>query len=182
MALIPVNFEYLTGLRRPFLVSARLTGSWNAQGYRIGAVVVHDDAAVYRRGRLPGLPSDACSSTTARSARLSAGACRSTRPTGRMSGASPPRSTTPTSTERTRTFTLRAANQTERYYFTHCRRLGANKLVANGQTAIRFAVWAPNARNVELVRGSVDGELSAGRRPYSSPTPSWRIHTAATRR
>ena len=32
MALIPLNFEYLTGLRRPFLVSARLTGSWNAQG------------------------------------------------------------------------------------------------------------------------------------------------------
>ena len=81
-----------------------------------------------------------------------------------MSGAFPPRSTTPTSTERTRTFTLRAANQTERYYVTHCRRLGANKLVTNGQMAIRFAVWAPNARNVELVRGSVDGELSAGRR------------------
>ena len=33
MALIPLNFEYLTGLRRPFLVSARLTGSWNAQGF-----------------------------------------------------------------------------------------------------------------------------------------------------
>ena len=68
------------------------------------------------------------------------------------------------SAERTRTFTLRAANQTERYYVTHCRRLGANKLVTNGQTAIRFAVWAPNARNVELVRGSVDGEASAGPR------------------
>ena len=37
------------------------------------------------------------------------------------------------STERNRTFTLRAADQTERYYFTHCRRLGANKLFTNGQ-------------------------------------------------
>ena len=49
--------------------------------------------------------------------------------------------------------------QTERYYFTHCRRLGANKLFVNRRRtpAIRFAVWAPNARNVELVRGETTG-------------------------
>ena len=53
---------------------------------------------------------------------------------------------------------LRAADQTVRYYLTHCRRLGANKLYTNGQPpAIRFAVWAPNARNVELVRGEPVG-------------------------
>jgi 1,4-alpha-glucan branching enzyme len=63
----------------------------------------------------------------------------------------------PDSTVRHCRFTLRQANQTERYYLTHCRRLGANKIYMNGQTipAIRFAVWAPYARNVELVRGEV---------------------------
>ena len=34
VALIPVHFEYRTGLRRPFLMAAQLSGSWNAQGMR----------------------------------------------------------------------------------------------------------------------------------------------------
>jgi 1,4-alpha-glucan branching enzyme len=163
MALIPVNFEYLTGLRRPFLISARLTGSWDAQGFgsqqwsstTMQAFTAEDGCPAFRA-----------------SVQLDDGQIGQTFRWG-VSVGTPDRPDVwgiPTeindaaSTERTRTFTLRAANQTERYYFTHCRRLGANKLVTNGQPAIRFAVWAPNARNVELVRGSVDGELSAGRR------------------
>ena len=41
--------------------------------------------------------------------------------------------------------------------FTYCRRLGANKLIVAGQAdpAIRFAVWAPNATDVALVRGDI---------------------------
>ncbi len=63
------------------------------------------------------------------------------------------------SAERYRTFTLRGADQIERYYLAHCRRLGANKLFVNRRKtpAIRFAVWAPNARSVELVRGEPVG-------------------------
>ncbi|MGZ9021378.1 MAG: hypothetical protein ACXW3S_15785, partial [Rhodoplanes sp.] len=162
MALIPIHFEYLTGLRRPFLVSARLTGSWNAQGFAseqwtattmqqftaedgcpaFRATVQLDDSQIgqtFRWGVSVGTPE---------------------RPdvwgiASEINDA--------VSSERNRTCTLSAPNQTERYYFTHCRRLGANKLFTNGQTAIHFAVWAPNARNVELVRGAVGGELSEGR-------------------
>ncbi|MFZ0258182.1 MAG: alpha-amylase family glycosyl hydrolase, partial [Gammaproteobacteria bacterium] len=56
---------------------------------------------------------------------------------------------------RERVFTLQGADQTERYYLTHCRYLGANKRYVEGQAepAIRFALWAPNAREVELVFG-----------------------------
>lgn len=45
--------------------------------------------------------------------------------------------------------------QQEEYYLTHCRRLGAQKYYLPGQTSpgIQFAVWAPNAKNVELVFG-----------------------------
>ena len=59
------------------------------------------------------------------------------------------------SRERYRVFDLRTGGQTERYYFSYCRRLGANKLFIVGQTepAIRFSVWAPNAQAVELVLG-----------------------------
>jgi 1,4-alpha-glucan branching enzyme len=163
MALIPLTFEYLSGLRAPFLVSAKLTGSWDAQGFA----------------------SEQWSSTTMKPFTAEDG-CPAFRATLELDdsqigqtfrwgvlGDTPDRSNVwaipsevndSASTERTRAFILRAANQTERYYVTHCRRLGANKLLANGQTAIRFSVWAPNARNVELVRGSLDGELSEGRR------------------
>ena len=57
------------------------------------------------------------------------------------------------SKQRYRSFNLNSSGQHERYYLTHCRRLGANKLYRNGATkpAIRFAVWAPNAQRVELV-------------------------------
>ena len=58
----------------------------------------------------------------------------------RASGAFPPRSATPTSTDRNRSFTLSAADQTERYYLTHCRRLGANKLLRDGAAGARGAL------------------------------------------
>ncbi len=32
MALLPVRFEYLTGLAQPLFANARLSGSWDAQG------------------------------------------------------------------------------------------------------------------------------------------------------
>jgi 1,4-alpha-glucan branching enzyme len=66
------------------------------------------------------------------------------------------------SAERYRQFRLEtgAAPQVERYYLTHCRRLGANKYFAAGSTTpgLRFAVWAPNARPpVEAVFGDPAG-------------------------
>jgi 1,4-alpha-glucan branching enzyme len=60
-----------------------------------------------------------------------------------------------TTTERFRSFVLCPGGQTETYYLTTCRRLGANKLIRAGQPdAIRFACWAPNAQNVELAIGT----------------------------
>jgi 1,4-alpha-glucan branching enzyme len=58
--------------------------------------------------------------------------------------------------ERHRQFRLgsaMAAPQIERYYLTYCRRLGANKHFSGGTSrpGLRFAVWAPNARRVDVV-------------------------------
>lgn len=61
------------------------------------------------------------------------------------------------STYRHREFTLAGPDQVEEYHLTHCRRLGANKYLARGQNepGICFAVWAPNAQAVEMVRGNI---------------------------
>lgn len=57
--------------------------------------------------------------------------------------------------ERHRTFTLTDPPSNQDYYLTHCRRLGANKRVGGAQPGIRFAVWAPHARRVEVVFATV---------------------------
>ena len=165
MALIPVNFEYLTGLRRPTLANASLTGSWDSQGRRseqwtevpmtaftaadgcpgFRATINLDDSQIgqaFHWGVFVDAPQRAhlWAITTEVNDRNSADCYR--------------------------TFTLNGTGQTERYYLTHCRRLGANKLyVGRRRTpAIHFAVWAPNARNVELVRGEAQGgrEVTGG--------------------
>jgi 1,4-alpha-glucan branching enzyme len=56
------------------------------------------------------------------------------------------------SAARERSFTLTAEGQTEFYYLTCCSRLGARKqLVPSRSPGIRFSLWAPNARAVDLV-------------------------------
>src|SRR5262245_47862434 len=61
------------------------------------------------------------------------------------------------STGRYRQFRLTGGGtpQVERYYFTYGHRLGANKYFPAGTITprLRFAVWAPNARSVEVVFG-----------------------------
>jgi 1,4-alpha-glucan branching enzyme len=62
------------------------------------------------------------------------------------------------SNRQNRVFVFSGTPQREEYYLTHCRRLGSNlrHLVDSrkGQ-GIQFSVWAPYARNVELVFGSI---------------------------
>lgn len=53
------------------------------------------------------------------------------------------------STARERSFTLQAGAQSHAYYLTHCGRFGA--LPQPGSSGIRFSLWAPNARSIDLV-------------------------------
>jgi 1,4-alpha-glucan branching enzyme len=56
-----------------------------------------------------------------------------------------------TSTARERSFTLQPGAQDAIYYLTHCGRFGA--LPQARSSGIRFSLWAPNARSVDLVFG-----------------------------
>jgi 1,4-alpha-glucan branching enzyme len=153
---IPVQFEYLTGLRRSFLTNARLSGSWDGRGryttqwttVPMQTFTAEDGCPAFRTTvRLD-------DSQVGQTFRWSVFVDTAQQPNvwGIVTEVNDR-----ASQERYRTFVLREAGQTERYYLTDCRRLGANKLYLEGQLRpmIRFAVWAPNARNVELVRGEV---------------------------
>lgn len=63
--------------------------------------------------------------------------------------------------------------QTETYYLTHCRRMGANKHFygAESRPGIRFACWAPNARNVEVVLGTIWDARDSQSKPTRGPLP-----------
>lgn len=52
-----------------------------------------------------------------------------------------------------RSFVLEHDLAEQRYYLTHVRRLGARKVKSDGGYGLRFAVWAPNAKKVEVVFG-----------------------------
>jgi len=158
MALIPVRFEYLTGLRQPFAVNARLTGNWNAQGLRSEQWASVPMEAFTADDGCPAFRATVSLDDSQIGQTFRWGVNVDTSQRTNVWGI-PTEVSDAAITERYRNFTLRTADQTERYYLTHCRRLGANKLFVAGQTepAIRFSVWAPNARNVEVVRGEPAG-------------------------
>ncbi|MDZ3836794.1 MAG: alpha-amylase family glycosyl hydrolase [Rhodospirillales bacterium] len=158
MALVPVRFEYLTGLSEPLFANARLSGSWDAQG--------RPSTSWSETAMEPFTAEDGCPAFRA-SAQLDDSQIGQTfrwgvyvdAPGQTRVWAIPTEVAEPASRERWASFTLRGADQLERYHFTTCRRLGANKLflAGSGRPAVRFAVWAPNARTVELVRGETTG-------------------------
>jgi 1,4-alpha-glucan branching enzyme len=158
-----VHFEYWTGLRRPILVSARVSGSWTGQGLPspqqwttqpMTAFTAADGCPAFRATVMLD------DSQTGRSFRW--GVAVDTQQRSNQWGIATEIGE-PGSTERYRVFTLQGAGQVVRYFLTHCRRLGANKLFREGvaEPAIRFSCWAPNARSVELVRGdAVSGYIA----------------------
>ena len=175
MPTIPVNFEYRTGLRGAVFLGARLTGSWNGQGMRSDQWSTVADAGIHGRRRLPGLSRDRPARRQPDRPDVPLGRVGRHAPNGRTSGASRPRSATPPRPIATAPSRCARADQTERYYLTHCRRLGANKLfVPSGGRAgdpLR-RVGAERAQVVELVRGEVEPAATSGTTAAASPRPS----------
>ena len=158
MALIPVHFEYLTGVRGAFFQGdARLGGGLNPRGLRSEQWSTVPMQAFTADDGCPAFRATVQLDDSQIGQTFRWGVSVSTQGNPDVWGI-PTEVSDPNSTERDRSFTLAGPGQTVRYYLTHCRRLGANKLYTNGQApSIRFAVWAPHARNVELVRGEPVG-------------------------
>jgi 1,4-alpha-glucan branching enzyme len=158
-----VQFTYFTGLRRSFVNNVRLTGTWNNNGR------YSDQWTSLPMQQTTGEDGCPCFTATVNLADSQIGqqfrwgvildAAAGNNLWGIMT-----EENDLNSTERDRTFILQAPNssiQQESYYLTYCRRLGAQKSY-NGATqpGIQFAVWAPNARNVEVVFGQSSGYIA----------------------
>jgi 1,4-alpha-glucan branching enzyme len=177
MAKISVAFTYYTGVRGGLFpsVKAVLTGSWDATG-RHSTIWSSADM------RRVDIGEDGCLCFTG-TAKLDDSQLNQAfqwgvtfiDANGSQTWAIPTEVNDRASEQCHREFILRRSGQTENYYLTHCRRLGANKIMSNGRTGIRFAVWAPNARSVEVVMGTIWDAQDTARTPVDGSLPVERI-------
>ena len=155
-----VEFQFITGLKRAIFRNARLRGSWDGSGHYsddwtespMQEKIGEDGCPIFEASVSLDL---ADQNKTFRWGVVLDG------PQGTNFWGIPTEVRDAASAGRYRQFRLDgggAAPQVERYYFTYLRRLGANKHLAAGSVipGLCFAVWAPNARKVEVVFGDPD--------------------------
>jgi 1,4-alpha-glucan branching enzyme len=170
MTTVPVRFTYATGIVGDAFpgVRARLHGSWDAGRYSDRWTVRdmrhrEDDALSFEA---------TVDLDTAEQGNEFRWGVSLVHPDGRETWAIPTEVKDRASRERYRSFQFSGQAQDEQYYLTHCTRLGANKVRhADGSTRLRFAVWAPNARAVEVVMGKIWDRKDAAQRPATGSLP-----------
>lgn len=152
-----VTFRYIPGVFGSTFadVEATLEGSWDARGCFSStwtsnpmSRVDHDDGGICFFARIQ-LDASEYGKTFQWGVRFHFN-------DGRTSWAIATEISDVSSKERYRSFRFDGMDMDQRYYLTHCRRLGANRYRRiDGEWGMRFAVWAPHALRVELVFGSV---------------------------
>ncbi len=159
MAIIPVQFTYLTGLQGNIFSNARLTGSWDNNGqYSQEWSSVPMEQAIASDG-CPCFRATIELDDTQIGQAFQWGVTLDS-PGGNNLWGIPTEINDGESQERYRTFTLETPNlnqpQEVTYYLTHCRRLGSQKYYPPGQSTpdVQFSVWAPNAQKVEVAFGT----------------------------
>lgn len=145
--MITVRFLYLTAKKRPMFRNARLAGSWNSWA-EVPMVEVTADDGCPAFGATVEFDDSAAGDQVAWGVRLDG-------PQGANTWAITAETPDPRSRDRHRRFSLpdAGAHHEERYHLADSRRLGAQKFYAGDATHadLRFAVWAPNARKVDVV-------------------------------
>lgn len=157
-----VHFEYRTGLKREIFRNAVLHGSWDSTGRYSDTWTSEPMDRVLGPDGCPTFTASVEFDTAERSRTFRWGVALDG-PQGAHFWGVPTELPDVNSVERYRTFVLDPSRkQVERYYLTYGRRLGANKHFRDdsGRPTLRFAVWAPNARAVDVVFGDASGYIA----------------------
>lgn len=151
--MMQVTFEYLTGLTRPIFHNVRLSGSWDGQGRYSNSWAVIPMQAFIGDDGCPAWRATVALDDSQIGWTFHWGVIVDSPHISNVWGI-PTETADPGSSAQHRDFRLARDGQVERYWYTHCRRLGANKLRRDKETPrIRFSVYAPNALKVETVIG-----------------------------
>jgi 1,4-alpha-glucan branching enzyme len=154
----PVQFHFLTGLRRPIFHNARLVGSWDQAGRYADQWTESPMQETLGDDGCPSFSATLPLDLADRDRTFNWGVVLDG-PLGANLWGLPTELQDVNSSERHRAFQLQppapgdGTPQIERYHLTYCRRLGANKhfAVPGAPPGLRFAVWAPNAQAVAVV-------------------------------
>ncbi len=161
-----VRFYYSTGLTRKMFRQARLIGSWDTNGH------YSDDWTSCPMEAVRCEDGSECFAATAKLDNSQIGRAFQwgvflDAPGNSSVWGIPTETNDQESSRRCRTFVLKDSSvpdiQEERYYLTHLRRLGANKKNLTGvasEPGIRFTVWAPHAKKVEVVFAGPGGYIA----------------------
>ncbi|HEX9308089.1 MAG TPA: alpha-amylase family glycosyl hydrolase [Anaeromyxobacter sp.] len=170
-----VRFIYLTGLPTRRFANARLRGSWDDLGRTAAAWSERPMSPVVCDDGCPGFEA-VVSFPTSELGRKFEWTVVGDGPGGADRPLVTVEEDDPHSRRTVRSFVLGPARQVERHHLVLARRLGANAADRPGAPpALRFAIWAPNARTVEVVFGDGrNGYISddgAGIDPSRAPVP-----------
>jgi len=159
--MVTLQFRYLTGLKREIFSNARLTGSWDGSGIHSQTWSETPMAA--------GVAEDGCPCFTATVDLDESGVGKQFRWGVKLDGPSgtgiwgiPTEVNDPNSSDRYREFQLASGSPPQDFYFTYARRLGARKFFPDpaAEPDLRFSVWAPNARSIDVVFGKPGGYIA----------------------
>jgi 1,4-alpha-glucan branching enzyme len=160
-AVAPVLFIYATGIKRPLFTSVRLTGNWDSGGRLSRQFSMIPMTCINGPDGCPTFQVKVAFSNESVGRNFNWGVLVEDAQ-GRSGWGQPAEVPDIQSTSRWLSFTLRpntldGASQEARYTLSHSRRLGAQPYYRPGQAepGIRFGVWAPNAREVQVVFGSL---------------------------
>jgi 1,4-alpha-glucan branching enzyme len=181
MASVPVRFLFKTGVKRRLFRNVRLCGDWSSGPAAppwaptpMKDVVAEDNGPAFE-ATVP-FPTEAVGRTFRWGVRADG-------PGGADQWLIMTEAQDMNSRDQLRTFVLAPAGargpQTEVYYFSHARRLGAQKYYArpdDPNPELRFAVWAPNATKVETVIGALWKDGDGARRPLTDSVQFTQIH------
>ena len=150
--MITVRFLYLTGIKRQIFRNPRLAGSWNGWAEITMEGVTADDGCPAFSATVH-FDDDQAGHEVSWGVRLDG-------PEGANVWAINREVSDASSRDRVQRFTLPSAgaHDEDRYHFVDSRRLGAQKFHTGGAAApaLRFTVWSPNARRVEVVFSARD--------------------------
>src|SRR5688572_30188427 len=151
-----VDFQFITGVKRAIFRNARLRGSWDGNGRYSDNWTESEMQEDTGQDGCPIFTTSALLDLAAQDKTFKWGVILDGPQGSNFWGISTEVQNV-NSAERHRQFRLNGGGppQIERYYFTYGRHLGANKHFAAGSAtpSLRFAVWAPNARSIEVVFG-----------------------------
>ncbi|WP_277524209.1 alpha-amylase family glycosyl hydrolase [Arthrobacter sp. ES3-54] len=148
--MITVRFTYITGIKRGLFRNAKLSGTWNSWGDIPMQEIVGDDGC-------PAFELTLNFDDTMASQEVRWGVRLDGPPGANQWGIVTEDPDLAVIRPECHTILPPAGGQVAaRYYLTLSRFLGAQKFYQGGAELLKFAVWAPNAQNVEVVFGSQD--------------------------